>query len=268
MNVTTDYIITGGQDGKRRLNILSDVLHDYTKTLLEVHGVTSGISFLDLGCGGGNVAEMVAGMVGNNGKITAVDFDDEIISLAQQDVMAGGVRNISFRAVSAYDIGYENEFDVSYARFLLSHLSKPLDVLLKMKQSVKPDGKVIIEDVDFSGHFCYPASKAFDRYLSYYTMAAKHNGADANIGPSLFSLFQQAGFSGIGFDVIQPVFNSGAGKRMAYVTMEKIQDTLIKHGMATGDTIKKILDELEAFTNDEQTIISLPRIFRVWGMRK
>lgn len=248
--------------------MLAEVLQQYTRALLEEQGVTPSISFLDVGCGGGNVALMAAQMAGDNGSITGIDFDEEIISLAQQDAVASGMRNISFRAISAYDISYDNEFDVAYARFLLSHLKEPFDVLLKMKNSVKPGGKIIVEDVEFNGHFCYPVCKAFDEYLQYYTIAAQKNGANPDIGPSLFSLFHKAGIEEVGFDMIQPCFNRGPGKWMAYITMDRIKNTLLEHNIADRQTIDRILQELEGFTKDEQTIMSLPRIFRVWGIRK
>src|SRR5262249_14254867 len=133
--------------------------------------------------------------------------------------------------------------------------------------SVKSGGKVIAEDVHFSGHFCYPECDAFDWYVERYTTLARKNGQNAEIGPSLFNLFRQAGLKNVGFDVIQPCFHTGPGKWMAYLTLDRIKDSLIKHRMTSLATIENVLHELEEFTNDEHTIMSLPRIFRVWGER-
>lgn len=263
----SDYIIAGGEQGKARLNVLSDVLRQHTKALLRAHGVGSGTSFLDLGCGGGNVAAMVAEMVGGSGSVTAIDFDDSIVTLAKDDAAAAGIPNISFRTVSVYDIEYDGVFDVAYARFLLSHLNDPERVLRLMMRSVKPGGKVIVEDVQFSGHFCHPHSSAFEAYLQYYAAAAKSKGADAEIGPALFSLFRQAGMEQVGFDVVQPCFNTGPGKWMGYYTLDKIKPALVQQHIADPEAIENTLRELKAFTEDEHTIISLPRIFRVWGVR-
>ena len=265
---THDYIIRGGDQGKARLNILAGVLHDHTLSLLEANGLNPGCSFLDLGCGGGNVSIMAAKIVGDSGKVVGVDFDAEIIALAQKDANADHLTNVSFSTMSAGDINFDKEFDIAYARFLLSHLSNPVEVLQKMNESVKPGGKIIVEDVQFSGHFCHPSCTAFDNYVHHYTEAAKQNGADANIGPSLFSMFLQAGIEEIGFDMIQPCFNTGPGKWMACVTLDTIRPALITNGIATAAEIDDMLHELEQFTKDEQTIISLPRIFRVWGVKK
>ena len=262
------YIISGGKEGKSRLNVLSEALYPYTSSLLASQGVVSGMSFLDLGCGGGNVSLLAAQMVGNTGTVHGIDFDEAIIALARQDAAAAGAANVTFTAMSATGINYHNEYDIVYSRFLLSHLTDPLSVLQKMAAAVKPGGKVIVEDTHFSGHFCYPACAAFDKYVQYYTTSSIRNGHDPEIGPSLFSLFHRAGLGNIGFDVILPAFSTGPGKWMAVYTLDKIRDTLIAQGIADAESIARQLHELEAFTKDEQTIMSLPHIFRVWGTKE
>ena len=264
---SSDYIITGGKEGKDRLNILSDVLFNDTRSLLEVNGLTTGQSFLDLGCGGGNVAILAAQIVGDGGNVTGIDFDESIIELARQDAVSKGVNNVSFRTVSAYEISYNNEFNIVYARFLLSHLARPAEVLEKMLAAVKPGGKVIVEDIHFIGHFCYPACEAFNRYVALYAASAQHNHQNADIGPSMVSLFRQAGIENIAFDVIQPCFSTGPGKWMAYITMDKIKKAAKDYKLASEQEVAGILQSLKDFTEDENTIVSLPRIFRVWGTK-
>src|SRR5687767_7893077 len=114
---TNNYIISGGQEGKSRLNILSDVLYASTKALLESNGLAQGTAFLDIGCGGGNVSLMAGEIVGAPGRVTAIDFDEEIIALAQKDVQERSIPNVSFSAGSAYDIAYSEKYDMAYARF-------------------------------------------------------------------------------------------------------------------------------------------------------
>lgn len=223
-----DYIIEGGTEGKSRLNILAEVLHSHTKSMLQQRGIADGMSVLDVGCGGGHVALLLANLVGDGGHITAIDVDTEVIALAEQDAKTAGVNNISFKAINTYDINYDDKFDAAYARFLLSHLKKPIDALLKMKQSVKTGGKIIVEDVQFSGHFCYPRRDAFDRYVNYYTQAANYKRADPEIGPKLVALFKEVGLTNVGFDTVQPCFYTGRGKWMACITLKNIKAALLE----------------------------------------
>jgi len=264
-NDTYNYIIAGGQEGKDRLNVLSGVMSPYTKELLLKCGLKEGSHFLDNGCGGGNVAIMVAEIVGNKGKVVGTDKDADIIKLAEKDAAQKGLKNIQFTNTSAYELNYQKEFDIVYARFLLSHLIDPEIALQKMKEAANRGGKIIIEDIQFSGHFCYPANAAFDKYVQLYTAAVKQKGADANIGPGLPELLKQAGIQNISFDVIQPTFQAGEGKWMAYITLDKIKASVIEEGLATEGEITELLLALENFTKDTNSIISLPRIFRVFG---
>jgi 2-polyprenyl-3-methyl-5-hydroxy-6-metoxy-1,4-benzoquinol methylase len=261
------YIISGGREGKKRLDVLGKILNPYTKKLLEADGSIKGKKFLDLGCGGGTVSLMAAGMVGPEGNVTAIDFDSDIIELAKKDAEEKGLDNISFRSMDAYDLDDEDAFDIVYSRFLLSHLQQPAIVLNKLHRSVKRGGKIIIEDIDFSGHFSYPRCEAFELYQHYFVTAAKNNGQDANIGLSLFGMFQSGNIRDVKFNVIQPSFNEGKGKWMAYFTFDKIKETLKRQSLLGEDESNRVLDELKVFTMDNNTILSLPRIFRVWGVK-
>lgn len=267
MQPEKSYIIEGGAEGKKRLDVLSDVLKEHTQKLIELDGNIEGKTFLDMGTGGGNLARMVAQMVGNEGHVTAIDFDETIVDLARQQAADENITNITFHAQNAYDIQYDNEFDIVYARFLLSHLTEPARLVQKMITALKPGGRLLIEDIDFSGHYCYPASRDFELYLQYFTTASQNNGQNPDMGLSLFKLLKDAVLTNVQYDVIQPTFNKGQGKWMAYYTMDRIKHTILQQGLASEEAIKTILHNLEQFTNDENTIISMPRIFRVWGYK-
>jgi ubiquinone/menaquinone biosynthesis C-methylase UbiE len=264
----SNYIISGGAEGKSRLNLLSETLHPYTVDLLSRLGVIESKTFLDVGCGGGNVTMLASQMVGATGHVTGIDFDEEIINLAREDARKSGADNVTFLVKSAYDIEWRNEYDFAYARFLLSHLQSPFEVLQKMVSSVKPGALVVAEDIHFSGHVCYPECKSFDLYVELFKKAAFNNGHNPEIGPSLYSLFVNAGLKNIGFDVILPCYNAGPGKWMAHITLDRIKPSLLKQGLATEEQIHDMLEELEIFTKDEKTIMSLPHIFRVWGVKE
>lgn len=260
------YSIAGGQEGKSRLNVLADAMYPYTRSLFLNLGLKEGISFLDNGCGGGNVSLMAASLIGN-GRVTAIDFDETIIALAKQDAMDNNIGNVCFEANSAYNIAYENEFDITYARFLLSHLERPLEALKKMKAATTLGGRIVVEDIQFSGHFSHPYNSAYDEYLQLYSGVVKRKGGDAEIGPKLVQLFHEAGITDIGFDIVQPTFTKGQGKWMAYLTLEKIKDSLVNEGMVEATVVDGLLHELKTFTEDATTMMSLPRIFRVWGTK-
>lgn len=259
------YIIRGGDYGTERLKILSDTLCETSKSLLLKAGLKTGLQALDVGSGSGDMTYVISSIIGPDGKVTGVDIDKSVIELAKQNFTA---ENLEFKVEDIFDITSESEnYDIIYSRFLMSHLPNPVMAIEHLKSKLKPGGALVIEDVEFSGHFCYPACHSFDRYVELYTAAAKARGVDPYIGCKLFGIFYDSGFNNIDLGVINPVFNSGVGKLMGILTMYNIAHSVIESGLAEKTEVEEILSELERFTYNEKSIISIPRIFQLIGYK-
>lgn len=262
-----EYTIHGGDEGKRRLDILANTIAPGTKLFLEMAGILPGMRCLDLGCGGGNMAFTLAEYVGTQGHVMGFDMDERKIQLAAESAKLKGVTNVNFKVLNAYDLEEEGVYDLAYSRFLLCHLSNPQTVLQNIWHALKPKGLILIEDTDFSGHFSYPPSKDFNRYVSLYQRLLKQRGADANIGQKLVGLLQKNGFVDVEFQLSQPAHTKGSGKLMAEITFEGISKALIDAGLISAEGVEKIHSALVDFRKRSDSLISLPRIFQVSGRR-
>jgi SAM-dependent methyltransferase len=264
---TEQYVIQGGQQGKARLSILARVLQPTTLQLFERVGVRPGMHCLDIGCGGGDVTLEMARVVGPGGRVCGIDFDAEILQLARRDAEEAQLHHIEFQVADALKHQTETQFDMVYARFLLTHLSDPFQGLAGMIRATRLGGTVVAEDIDFSGRFCYPLNVAFQRYLDLYVQVARHKGGDPHIGMKLAEMFLAAGLEDVQVQLIQPVHLQGEGKKIAQVTMERIGDAVVSSGFATQAEVDATVAEIAAFTTRADTLLSYPRIFQVWGTR-
>ena len=61
-----------------------------------------------------------------------------------------------------------------------------------MWNALRPGGTLAVEDVDFSGYFCYPSNPAIWRYVELNTRTAERKGGDANLGPRLAPLLARS----------------------------------------------------------------------------
>ena len=120
---------------------------------------------LEVGCGGGDVAFDMARTVGPSGRVVGTDIDQTVLDLAIAEAAGQELRNIEFRLMDITENAPAAEFDLVHARFLLSHLADPAGALVRMRDALRPGGVIVLEDVDFRGHFCYPESNAFARYM-------------------------------------------------------------------------------------------------------
>lgn len=259
------YIIRGGIEGRERLRVLSRVLGPTTRAFLERAGAQPGMRFLELGCGGGDVAFDLARMAGEEGSVVATDIDDPQLAIAQSEAAAQGLANIAFvHSDIARDIP-EGPFDFIHARFLLTHLADPADALARIRSVLAPGGVIAIEDIDFRGHFAHPPCPALDRYVALYTETVRLRGGDANIGPRLPGLLRTAGFDAVRMRITHPAGQDGEVKLMSPITMENIAPAVLRAGLASADEIKAIAEELYDFARTPGTVAGMPRIFEVWG---
>jgi ubiquinone/menaquinone biosynthesis C-methylase UbiE len=262
------YAIAGGQKGKERLQLLSGMLQPTTTQLFDRLGLGEGRQVLDVGCGGGDVTLEIARRVSPQGRVVGVDFDTTILALAQQDAALTGLRNVEFRRADALHLDEPPVYDFVYARCLLTHLADPIRGLAGMIRAAKAGGQVVVEDIDFSGYFCYPPNAAFDRYRDLYMQVVHRKGGDPNIGPKVVGMFLQAGLGQVGVNVVQPVQREGEEKRISQITMECISDAVIGAGLASTGEVAAVVADLAAYTARTDTILSHPRMFQVWGVRE
>jgi ubiquinone/menaquinone biosynthesis C-methylase UbiE len=234
-----------------------------TLQVLERAGVVAGLRCLDLGCGGGDVTFDLASLVGLTGHVVGVDVDATKIELARADAEQVAVTNVDFRLGDVTDGLGEEEYDVVYARFVLTHLTDPEGAVATMLRALRPGGRVIVEDIDFRGSFCEPGHASFERYEEVYEDSARANGGDPWIALRLPAMLVTAGFEAVQPRVVQVADLEGESKVMPALTLEGIRATAVRHGVATDDELDRLVDDLYALARDPTTFVANPRMVQV-----
>lgn len=262
---TEKYVIKGGVEGRERLRLLSEVMGQSTRALLAEVGIRAGSICLDVGCGGGDVTVELARAAGPAGRALGVDLDETKLDIARREGDQQGLSNIAFEArdVTVWEPGAL--FDVVYARFLLTHLRNPGGVISAMRRCIRPGGVIIVEDIDFRGHFAEPDCPALKRYIEFYTKTVQTRGGDPNIGPRIPGLLREAGLKDVQMKLVHPAALENGIKLLNCVTLENIADAILQDGLTTEDKLRETVEELEAFARDPHTVLGGPRVFQSWG---
>jgi len=259
-----NYIIKGGRLGSERLKKILKVTWNTTNKYVLQAGLKENMTVLDIACGNGLISAKMKEIVGNTGNVFAFDFDHELIELAKILNKNFDINFFEFD-LSKNDLDFENKFDFIFARYFFSHISNPKEVILKIKKMLKKGGKFYLEDIDYSGHFCYPANKAFDKYVELYTKLSNKKKGNSYMGGQLYELSDYAGFKNIEIFSSNMSYNKGIGKEIAIITYEAIKDALIKEKLITGEESEKLIFDLNNFTKQKNSIVSLPRLFYCFG---
>lgn len=261
------YLLARGTAGADRLRLLDRVTWPTTRALLRLAGLRRGLRCLDLGCGIGEVTFRLARWTGPAGQAVGVDSDGPFLTIAQERAARSRLPVRFVQADARRPEGAGTDFDLAFARFLLTHLPDPPAALGAMAAALRPGGVVAVEDIEFRGHFCHPPSAAFSGYVALYQETARRRGGDPEIGPRLPGLLRAAGLADVRWRMVQPVFpgDGSEGARVAAVTLMQIRAAVTAAGLATGDEVDALAAELEKLAHDPASLLSLPRLFQAWA---
>lgn len=104
-----------------------------------------GLSVLDVGCGGGILAEPLTRL---GARVTAIDPAPENIAAAQAHAAAQGLE-IGYRAVRAEDLAHEGaQFDVVIASEVIEHVNDPRPFVATLAALARPGGLVMLSTLN------------------------------------------------------------------------------------------------------------------------
>src|SRR5246127_642066 len=117
-----------------------------TERFFREAGIASGQRVLDLGSGVGDVAMLVARLVGSSGEVVAIERDPKSIARASARVAEAGFHNVSFNESNVNEILDVKPFDAAVGRFILMYLPDPVATLRSISQVVRPGGVFVFQE--------------------------------------------------------------------------------------------------------------------------
>ena len=115
------------------------------ETLLKALAIQPGQTVCDMGCGNGFYTLHLARLVGENGKVVAVDIQREMLGLLKDRAAAEKIDNIELVLGTAFDPRLApNSFDLVLMVDVYHELSHPDEMLRAIRQSLKPTGRVAL----------------------------------------------------------------------------------------------------------------------------
>src|SRR5690348_13961206 len=90
------YVLGRSEEETSRLEQQAELFKSSTRLVFKEAGITTGMKVLDLGSGSGDVAFLVAELVGSTGHVVGVDLNPAIVATARMRAQAAGITNVSF----------------------------------------------------------------------------------------------------------------------------------------------------------------------------
>lgn len=261
------YSLRGGAWGYDRLLLLSRERWPETSRFLTAVGLSEGMRCADLGCGAGTVTIEIAKRAGPSGRALGVDLDEVKLDLARKAAAQAGVGNVEFRKQAVAEWSEGPEYDLVYSRFLLQHLSSPLDAIRRMWGAVRPGGTLAVEDVDHGGWHAEPPSTAVDFLREGLETALRQYGGDSHLGRRLGTLFGEAGVEEVHLTKFEPHPFSEAGRMLPALTLESISDSLVAGDPSLAGRAEHTVVELRKLAEDPGTRVFGPTLYQVYARK-
>jgi SAM-dependent methyltransferase len=178
-----------------RLRSQAQLWEGATERLLDRVSLPLGARCLDAGCGPGETMRQLAQRVGPRGRVVGIDVDETLGGLALDRLRGDGHRQCAFVAHDLAEDGPipEGPFDLVYARLLLLHLPRRVEVLARLWDAVAPGGALVIQDYDMSAVGAVPPLPSVDRVGELLLRSFEAADCEVRVGSLLPRLFIEAG---------------------------------------------------------------------------
>ncbi|MFC4309957.1 class I SAM-dependent methyltransferase [Steroidobacter flavus] len=176
---------------------MPNYVDEMTERMLADAGIGPGMRVLDIGCGPGWVALMLARRVGDQGQVFAVDQNPKMLELTRENAKKAGVSNITF-IEGGFDVAFPERgtLDAVVGRRVLMYQSDATRAVAQLSDAVRRGGVIAFHEHDMveisDGQTSLPLH---DRVRSWLREMLRLEGANLRMGFDLYSALTSAGLA-------------------------------------------------------------------------
>jgi 2-polyprenyl-6-hydroxyphenyl methylase / 3-demethylubiquinone-9 3-methyltransferase len=197
-------------------------LHDINPLRLDYidqHAGLAGKTVLDVGCGGGILAES---MVGRGAQVTGIDLGEKALKVAKLHLLESGVK-VDYRFVAVEELAKEQpaHYDIVTCMEMLEHVPEPASIVRACAELVKPGGDLFFTTINRNvKSYLYAIVGA--EYVLKLLPQGTHN-YEKFLKPSELSGFCRSagllveGITGMSYNPFSKVYTLGADTSVNYL---------------------------------------------------
>jgi len=176
-----------------RLRAQARVIDPITRRFFRDAGIITGMRVLDVGSGAGDVALLVADLVGESGEVVGVDRAPTALAQATARADAQSRGNVFFREGDPAQMSFDRPFDAVVGRYVLHFQPDPAAMLRKLAVHVKLGGLIVFHEIDWDGARSFPSSPTYEQCCRWILETLRLLNVETRMGIKLHATFLAAG---------------------------------------------------------------------------
>jgi cyclopropane fatty-acyl-phospholipid synthase-like methyltransferase len=258
---TTDRYLLAGKHDHDRLRVISEIHDGRTRELLSKAGLSSGHRFVEFGCGLGYVTRWAATQ---GASATGIDASEEQVAAAQALTREAVTDRVEFRAGSVYEPGLDaGSVDMSYSRWLMVHLQRPVEAMRAIHAALKPGGVMVCEEADVSAVYAEPRSAAYEEMRDIGIAGGHARGVDYTGGRRAHLWAKEAGFEILHVDAYHPHYLTGDHKGFWNWTLRNAGVGLVTEGSLSMMKLQELVEGMTQADESPDTLVAHCRMHQL-----
>jgi SAM-dependent methyltransferase len=231
------YVLGHTPGELERLGRQARLVGPLTRRYFVEAGITEGMRVLDVGSGAGDVAFLLADLVGPRGEVVGVDRSAAALATARARAAERGATNVTFHEGDPAEIAFDRPFDAVAGRYVLMFQHDPVPMLRALATCLRPGGVLVFHEPDWHAMHSNPPSPTYDRCRDWIVGLLLASGTETRMGVKLHAAYVAAGLPAPTMRLEAGIGGAQTGIewiRLLTELVETVVPELERHGLATA----------------------------------
>ena len=226
------------------LQCLDEFVMAFKQRLLEILRIGSRDCVLDVGCGLGTDTIVTAQLVGRQGFVVGIDYDQTMVDQANKRARMAGVADWTVHiAANAAALPFKaNAFDICHSERLFQHVDNGSHVLAEMVRVTRVGGKLAVADTDWCTLSIDTPEIEIERRVIRGIAGLVRNGY---AGRQLFRLFKEQHLADVQVEAYPIIWTDWNTFRATSFSIANLDKKLIESGVVTEEELQQFMASLE-----------------------
>jgi SAM-dependent methyltransferase len=225
---------------------------------------------VDVGCGPGYASLDLAELVGESGRVVAVDKSERFLNALDTMRRERGLRNIT-TCRADLDTGEFPEVtaDCAWCRWIFAFVKNPREILARVAAALKPGGIIVIHEYfDYATWRTIPPCAEVAEFVSAVMASWRDNGGEPDIALCLPGWLQELGFE---LRAVHPIIEAVKREQLAWAWLRAFieinRQRLVDLGYVTHDRAEFIWQSFTSLEAEPGTRMITPGVLEIIAVR-